>query len=694
MQQQKWRQREVAAVTMKRKGLAQARGLDFVQNIETLDKQHRADAIVKAGISAWEKAAMRATIRGFQKLNHSDASGGAGVANLVAAGWEAMERSQWDKDEIEAQMAEMALEKEEAEAMQAELIYDKKEREALAAEQIMRKEEAEAQQAVANAAREEEEAIAAIADADREEKEAVIAEQQAEVEMMEAEVARCDAEREVAEAQQAAAHADKEMLDVLQAQQDLADAQADFEVAKAINDADGILEAEERVLMARSNLGQEEKEAVLAKQVAVREQAEAVEAVKVAEREKGEALDAIAKAQNERLEANEAVSNAMREKAEASEAKVVAEREMAEFLYAKTVATRDRMVADEAKTRAQKERREADDARKKASKDRAEANAAKEEYLRKRAQAQADLWITRSQKSAQKRVRKLKRSSSLNAPVSTAGQSVLGAMPVEVAQFETSFEIYNRNPLPEAQLLERGARLQAMRQEYARTLAAVVDTASPARGSGSLQRLELAAPVSTAAVYSEPLNLPNLPNLPALGAEDRHTVQAYGLSPRGIVSRDTSATSVCSSSTQADTTTSMGGRSWQSRVSRRSCGTTRTVRRAGGGARASERARTAGENSSLTTVLARARDDALAAAPAVAATSQDSVLRQAALLSAFERAEAARTQSGLRPLAARVWREHTSPPVSPRHVQPSPPVSPRHPVGGQTSPRIWVGNIK
>ncbi len=433
----------------------QRRGVDpdDDRRIALLSGDEKQKAILQSGQKVWDKAVMRSalSIWGDQMPTDMDADEAA-----------------WRKEELEAQMAEMAAEKEEEEAAAAEALYDKEELEAIQAEAKLKQEEEEAKQAMLDAEREEQEAKAAIAKAEKEEEEAKLAEQEAEVEVEEAEIARLDAERETLEAQEAVAKAEKELADVLRAEADLQNAEADLDVARATNDQAAIEAAESNVQAARVTLDREKREAVEAKAIADKEQAEAEAAMKVAEKEKKEALEAIAKAARERSEANEAKLVAQREMKEAHEAKERAEREVAEAAVAREDAIRERAEADEAKAIAQKERAEADEARRIAIKERAEANAAKEAWAQRKAMEQALNWKRKTKIPAKKKV-KVKREK--GPPPRSVVDDMLGRVVGNLVRFETEYKA-EAQPQPEhaENSMRRAERLAALRVQYEEAL--------------------------------------------------------------------------------------------------------------------------------------------------------------------------------------------------------------------------------
>ena len=159
----------------------------YLKKVECLDGEERAAAIEDAGTSAWDRAQMTAAM-----------GGAPGAEEAVDSSDE--ERLAWQKEEMEAQLAELAAAKEEEEAQAAEANYSKEEQEAKEAEEVAAREEEEARQALENAEREEAEADAAVLEAEKEEAEAKEAEERAAIEVEEAEAARVNAEKEEAEA--------------------------------------------------------------------------------------------------------------------------------------------------------------------------------------------------------------------------------------------------------------------------------------------------------------------------------------------------------------------------------------------------------------------------------------------------------------------------------------------------------------
>eukprot|EP01043_Picozoa_sp_COSAG02_P048707 COSAG02_NODE_4814_length_4948_cov_5.576614_1_plen_655_part_00 len=427
---------------------------DDDRRIGLLSGDEKQKAILQSGQKVWEKAVMRSALSIWGDQMPADMD---------------EDEAAWRKEELEAQMAEMAAEKEEEEAAAAEALYDKEELEAIQAEAKLRQEEEEAQQAMLDAEREEQEAKEAIAKAEKEEEEAKLAEQEAEVEVEEAEIARLDAERETLEAQEAVAIAEKELADVLRAEADLQNAEADLDVARATNDQAAIEAAESNVQAARVTLDREKREAMEAKAIADKEQAEAETAMKVAEKEKKEALEAIASAARERSEANEAKLVAQREMREAQEAKERAEKEIAEATAAREDAIRERAEADEAKAIALKERAEADEARRIAIKERAEANAAKEAWAQRKAMEQALNWKRKTKVPAKKKKPKAK--TEKGPPPRSVVDDMLGRVVGNLVRFETEYKA-EAQPQPEhaENSMRRAERLAGLRMQYEEAL--------------------------------------------------------------------------------------------------------------------------------------------------------------------------------------------------------------------------------
>ena len=487
---------------------------DDDRRIGMLSGDEKAEAIMQSGQKAWEKAVMRSALSVWGSNMPQDMD---------------EDEATWRKEELEAQMAEMAAEKEEEEAAAAEALYDKEELEAIQAEAKLQQEEEEARQAVEDAEREEQEALEAIARAEKEEAEAKLAEQEAEVEVEEAEIARLDAEREQLEALEAVAIAEKELADVLRAEADLQNAEADLDVARATNDQAAIEAAEGKVQAARVTLDREKKEAVDAKAVADKEQAEAEDAMKVAEKEKREALQAISDAARERQEANEAKAVAQREMEEAREAKARAEQESAEAAEAREDAIRERAEAEEAKLIATKERAEADEARRIAIKERAEANAAKEVWAQRKAMEQALNWKRKTKMPTKKKLPKVKKEK--GPPPRSVVDDMLGRVVGNLVRFESEYKAEAQPPPEVAEnSLRRAERLQQLRMEYEEALTRNFEMSSPRStaggGGGSARRSprvrrgesprmsgargSMSARDPTAAAYSAPL-IPHSP---------------------------------------------------------------------------------------------------------------------------------------------------------------------------------------
>ena len=166
--EKKWRLRSInkGLQARKEKGIADPK--EYLKKVECLDGAERYQAIEAASVSDWERATLRAAwLAGSLEVEDDP------------------ERAVWQKEELEAQMAEMKADQEEQEAREAEFLYNKEEQEAIAAEAALKKEEDEAMAAVEEAEREEQEAQWAIADAAREEDEAKEAEAEAEREKQE-----------------------------------------------------------------------------------------------------------------------------------------------------------------------------------------------------------------------------------------------------------------------------------------------------------------------------------------------------------------------------------------------------------------------------------------------------------------------------------------------------------------------------
>jgi hypothetical protein len=427
---------------------------DDDRRIGMLTGEEKQKAILNSGKKVWDKAVMRSALNIWGEQMPEDMDEDEAV---------------WRKEELEAQMAEMAAEKEEEEAAAAEALYDKEELEAIQAEAKLQQEEEEARQAMLDAEREEQEAKEAIAKAEKEEAEAKLAEEEAEVEVEEAEIARLDAERETLEAQEAVAVAEKELADVLRAEADLQNAEADLDVARATNDQAAIEAAESNVQAARVTLDREKREAVEAKAIADKEEAEAEAAMKVAEKEKKEALEAIATAARERAEANEAKTVARREMREAQEAKELAEKEVAEAAAAREDAIRERAEADEAKAIAEKERAEADEARRIAIKERAEANAAKEAWAQRKAMEQALNWKRKTRMPVKKKKPKVKKEK--GPPPRSVVDDMLGRVVGNLVRFESEYKA-EAQPQPEhaESSMRRAERLAVLRVQYEEAL--------------------------------------------------------------------------------------------------------------------------------------------------------------------------------------------------------------------------------
>ena len=462
--EQKWRR----AREHKKRGIDP----DDDRRIGMLTGDEKMKAIIEAGGKKWDLAVMRSAISNWGENMPQDMD---------------EDEANWRREELEAQMAEMAAEKEEAEAEAAEAMYDKEELEAIQAEAKLQQEEAEAQQAIVDAEREEAEALEAIAAAEKEEKEAKIAEEEAMVEVEEAEIARLDAEREQLEALEAVAIAEKELADVYRAESDLQNAEADLDVARATNDTEAIEAAEGKVTAARVTLDREKQEAVDAKAVADREQAEADEAMAIAEKEKTEAIQAISDAARERAEANEAKAIAQREMAEAREAKINAEREVAEATQARVDAERERAEADEAKEIAARERAEADEARRIAIKERAEANAAKELWAQRKAMEQALNWKRKTKVPVKKKLPKVKKEK--GPPQRSVVDEMLGRVVGNLVKFETEYKTEaQQNPAVVENSRSRAERLMLLRAEYEEALTRNFDMAAPGEGAGGQGR--------------------------------------------------------------------------------------------------------------------------------------------------------------------------------------------------------------
>lgn len=499
---------------------------DDDRRIGMLTGDEKLKAIESSGKKQWENAVMRSALRNW----------GAVMPDEMDA-----DEALWRKEELEAQLAEIAAEKEEAEAAAAEAMYNKEELEAIRAEERLKQEEEEARQAMLEAEREEQEAKEAIARAEKEEAEAALAEQEAEVEVEEAEIARLDAEREAMEAKAAVELAEKEMADLLRAEADLQNAEADLDVARATNDQQAIEAAEGNVQAARITLDKEKREALDAKALADKEQAEADVAMKIAEKEKKEALAAIAEASRERAEANEAKMVALQEMKEAHEAKERAKREMAEVEEAREEAIRERREADEAKAVAARERAEADEARRIAIKERAEANAAKESWAQRKAMEQALNW-KRKTKMAQKKKNKKGVKKAPGPPSRSVVDDMLGRVVGNLVRFESEYKA-EAQPLPEhaENSMKRAQRLQLLRVQYEEALTRNYEvTASPRAGRTALRaspRLSARGPMSARdpveAAYSPPL-VPHSPRSKA-GLKPRSGRGADGLRANSLL---------------------------------------------------------------------------------------------------------------------------------------------------------------
>ena len=416
--------------------------------IESLTGEAKQIAIENAGNSAWELARMRMQLEQW-KEDGTEA-------------YEDADYAAYQKEELEAQLAEAAHAKEEEEARLAEEEHAKEEQEAQEAEERLAVEEKEAEQALEDAKREELEAKLAADKAEKEMREAIAAEKKAARERAQASEATKRLEKERQEADEAkseldlkikileefidgplaaAKHAKSEAWHHLQSdasitahdsgkarhrrgsQVDMGDWVDDGKFSKAdvdhLKQMDIVLQNEEE----KKKILEEELE--IAKAKADKELAEAVEAEQTAIKETFEAEEAERIAKIERQEALEAQDNAAQEKAEAVEARALAQKEVDEVAEARQTAERERREADEARATAQREREEADEAHVTAKRERAEADAAKYKYYSKLALQFGQRWRATAKtkgKARRREKRRLRKEMIAAAPPTDSGK--------------------------------------------------------------------------------------------------------------------------------------------------------------------------------------------------------------------------------------------------------------------------------
>ena len=116
--EKKWRQ----AREEKKRGVDP----DSDRRIGSLTGDDKLAAIDAAGRDMWDKSVMRAALSIWGDQMPADMD---------------EDEAAWRREELEAQMAEMAAEEEEKEAEAAEALYNKEEREAVEAERALAREE-------------------------------------------------------------------------------------------------------------------------------------------------------------------------------------------------------------------------------------------------------------------------------------------------------------------------------------------------------------------------------------------------------------------------------------------------------------------------------------------------------------------------------------------------------------------------
>lgn len=459
--------------------------------IEGLSGEAKQVAIENAGASAWEMARMRMQLQQWKdegEHEHEDEDYAA-----------------FQREELEAQLAEAAHAKEEEEAQLAEEAHAREEQEALEAEAQLAREEAEAQEALEAAKQEEIEAKLAADKAEKEMREAIAAEKKAVRERQQAAQANAKLEKERREAVEAQKHVDALALNLqefingplAEAQQMHHDAWGDMEAAHSIQEHDSQpvrrrrgskvtldwadsseFSAGDKARMQQADIHlrlQSEKKQRLenelseAERIAAKELAEAVEAEKDAIRETMEAEEAEKTAQRERQEAIEAQQVAVKEQAEAVEARRIAQKEMDDVAEARDNAERERREAEEAKAVAQRERDEADEARAIALKERKEADEAKLKYYSKVARKFGIRWRDKAKvrgAARRKEERRLRREMIAAAPPTpSVVQKMLSHVGAECYRWEA--EVANEVSVDDPeQIASRARELQGLRKEY------------------------------------------------------------------------------------------------------------------------------------------------------------------------------------------------------------------------------------